>query len=83
MPHHKSAVKRVKTNERDRKQNVARRSRLRGILTAQRALNPGEESLKALPAAISEIDRAAKARTIPAGRADRLKSRLARRANKA
>jgi len=83
MPQHKSAEKRVKTNERDRKLNVARRSRLRGAVTAQRALKDGDEAKKALPGAVSEIDHAAKVGIIPRRRADRLKSRLARRANKA
>ena len=82
MPQHKSAEKRVKTNERDRQSNVANRSRLRGAVTAQRALPAGEEQRKALPMTVSEIDRAAKNRIIPARRADRLKSRLARQANK-
>jgi ribosomal protein S20 len=56
MPQHKSAEKRVKTNDRDRNRNVA-------------------------PATISEIDSALKKGIIPRGRADRLKSRLAKRRN--
>lgn len=82
MPHHKSAEKRVRTNEKSRKRNVAIRSRLRRSLTAQRAAEKPEEAVAALPRAISEVDVAKRKGVIPAGRADRLKSRLARAANR-
>lgn len=82
MPHHKSAEKRVRTNEKSRKRNVAIRSRLRRSLTAQRAAEKPEEAVAALPRAISEVDVAKRKGVIPAGRADRLKSRLAKAANR-
>lgn len=82
MPHHKSAEKRVRTNEKSRKRNVANRSRLRRSLTAQRALGKPEEAVAALPGALSEVDVAQRKGVIPKGRANRLKSRLARAANR-
>ena len=81
MPQHKSAEKRVKTNERDRKRNVALRSRLRKVVTTQRETADAEAARQALPATVSEIDRAERKGIIPGRRADRLKSRLAKRTN--
>lgn len=82
MPQHKSAEKRVRTNERDRKRNVALRSRLRKVVATQRETTDPEAARKALPATVSEVDRAERKGVIPGRRADRIKSRLARRANK-
>lgn len=82
MPHHKSAVKRVKTNERDRQRNVANRSRLRKAVTTQRALMDPAEAQGGLPGAVSEIDRAVRIGLIPKSRANRIKSRAARAVNK-
>lgn len=82
MPHHKSAAKRVRTNEKSRKRNVAIRSRLRRSLTAQRSIEGAEAAAAALPKALSEVDLAQRKGVIPARRADRLKSRLARATNR-
>lgn len=82
MPQHKSAEKRVKTNERDRQRNVANRSRLRRAVTAQRGLTDPAEARTKLPATLGEVDKAKKKGLIPARRASRLKSRLARQTNK-
>lgn len=82
MPHHKSAEKRVRTNEKSRKRNVAIRSRLRKSLVTQRTLEAGAEAVSQLPKVISEVDVAERKGIIPKRRADRLKSRLTRAANK-
>lgn len=82
MPQHKSAEKRVRTNERDRQRNVANRSRLRKTVNEHREITEAAAAVTALPATVSEVDKALKKGLIPAGRADRLKSRLARRTNK-
>jgi small subunit ribosomal protein S20 len=82
MPQHKSAEKRVRTNERDRVRNVAIRSRLRKAITVQRETTEGEEVNKNLPTLLSEIDKAQKKGIIPGRRADRLKSRMARHARR-
>lgn len=76
MPHHKSAKKRLKTNEVSRRRNLAIKSVLRKRLKLQRGLE-GTEAVGALPATFSTIDRAAQKGIIPKKRADRLKSRLA------
>ena len=80
MPQHKSAEKRVRTNERDRVKNVGIRSHLRKSLTAQRENMDVEDAKTNLPAMVSQIDKAKKRGIIPSRRADRLKSRLARHA---
>jgi small subunit ribosomal protein S20 len=82
MPQHKSAEKRVKTNSRDQARNVASRSRFRKAVTAYRAVQAGDEATRTLPDTVSEIDVALKKGIIPRNRANRLKSRLARRRNR-
>ena len=82
MPHHKSAEKRVRTNERDRQHNVANRSRLKKVMVAQRSLTDPAEAKKGLPAASSEIDKAVKKGLIPRRRADRMKSRTQKAVNR-
>jgi small subunit ribosomal protein S20 len=82
MPQHKSAEKRVRTNDRDRVRNVATRSRLRKVVTAQREGTDAAEIGKNLPGVISEIARAKKKGIIPGRRADRLKSRMAKHARR-
>lgn len=82
MPHHKSAEKRVRTNERSRQRNSANKSRLRKVLAGQRAETESAAAVASLPRTISEVDKMAKKGLIPPRRADRLKSRLAKQANK-
>jgi small subunit ribosomal protein S20 len=79
MPHHKSAEKRLRTNEKARRRNLAIKSALRKQLKKQRATE-GTEATAELPTTASQIDRAVGKGVIPKARANRLKSRLARRA---
>ncbi len=81
MPHHKSAAKRLKTNARAQKRNLAVKSLLKKQLKKQRGAD-GTEAKEQLPASYRELDRAARKGVIPTARADRLKSRLARQANR-
>ncbi len=81
MPHHKSAAKRLKTNETSRQRNQAVKSVVRKQLKAQRAAN-GDEAQASLPATYSELDVAVRKGVLPKSRASRLKSRLARQAQK-
>jgi small subunit ribosomal protein S20 len=75
MPHHKSAVKRLRTAERERKQNASIKSVLRKQIKAYRVAESRDtESLSVL---YSALDKAAKRGVIPKQRADRLKARLA------
>ena len=80
MPHHKSAAKRLKTNARARKRNLAVKSLLRKQLKLQRDAE-GAERAQSLPQSYRQLDRAARKGVIPKARASRLKSRLARQAN--
>ena len=77
MPHHKTAAKRLKTNEKARKRNVAVKSLVRKQLKKQRAAD-GEDAAALLPTTYRQLDKAAKKGVIPKARADRLKSRAAR-----
>jgi len=79
MPHHKSAAKRLKTNEKSRQRNVAVKSNLRKQLKRQRT---GSDPSAGVSEIYSELDTAVRKGVIPKARADRLKSRTARRAEK-
>ena len=77
MPHHKSAAKRVKTNEKARLANVAARSRMRATVKAVRAATTRTEAATALKAAVAILDRTAAKGVIKKETASRQKSRLA------
>jgi len=77
MPHHKSAAKRVKTNEKARLSNVAAKSRMRTAVKAVRSATTKAEAESALKAAISILDRTAAKGVIKKETASRQKSRLA------
>jgi small subunit ribosomal protein S20 len=77
MPHHKSAAKRVKTNEKARLSNIAVKSRLRSAVKAVRSATMRAEAETALKAAISILDRTAARGVIKKETASRQKSRLA------
>lgn len=80
MPHHKSAKKRVLTNEKSRLRNRQNRAEMRSTVKDFRALaETGEKDQVAakLPAIHSLIDVQARKGIIPKRRASRLKSRLA------
>ncbi|HKA25095.1 MAG TPA: 30S ribosomal protein S20 [Candidatus Eisenbacteria bacterium] len=76
MPHHKSAKKRVRTNEVRRLRNVEDKSRVRGAIKRVRTASTREEAQAALRDAVSTLDRAAKKGVLKSGTADRQKSRL-------
>lgn len=82
MPHHKSAVKRVKTNAKARARNVAARTRVRSAVKAVRAAKQRDEALSAYRTAVSILDRTAAKGVIKKEAADRHKARLARFAEK-
>ena len=76
MPHHKSAAKRVITNEKARRRNMAAKSYLRGTLKTVRAATTRAEADKMLRGAISLLDRTASKGIIKKETANRHKSRL-------
>jgi small subunit ribosomal protein S20 len=79
MPHHKSAVKRVKTNKRDQARNTAVRSNLKTSL--KKAMQSTEDK-SIMNGAVSMLDRAVRKGVIPKAVANRRKSRLARLRNR-
>jgi small subunit ribosomal protein S20 len=80
MPHHKSAVKRMRTTKRDRTRNIAVRSELKTLLKRM-ADKPSDQEL--MKATVSELDRAVKKGVVKKAVANRRKSRLAKAANRA
>jgi small subunit ribosomal protein S20 len=82
MPHHKSAAKRVITNEKARQRNMAAKSHLRSTLRTVRAATTRAEADKALKGAIALLDRTASRGIIKKETASRHKSRLTKFAAK-
>ena len=82
MPHHKSAAKRVITNEKARQRNMAAKSHLRSTLRTVRAATTRAEADKALKGAIALLDRTASRGIIKKETASRQKSRLTKFAAK-
>jgi small subunit ribosomal protein S20 len=78
MPHHKSAAKRVKTNEKARLRNLAAKSRMRSAVKAVRAAATRAEAQAALASAVAILDRTAAKGIIKKETASRQKSRLAK-----
>jgi small subunit ribosomal protein S20 len=82
MPHHKSAAKRVITNEKSRQRNVAARTRMRSAVKAVRAATTRSAGLAAYRTAASILDRTAAKGVIKKETASRHKARLAKFAEK-
>ena len=82
MPHHKSAKKRVITNEKARRRNIALRTRLRNALKAVRQSQTADEAAAANRAAAAILDRTWAKGVLPRATASRYKARLARHASK-
>ncbi|HVP15063.1 MAG TPA: 30S ribosomal protein S20 [Terriglobales bacterium] len=78
MPHHKSAAKRIITNEKARQRNAAARARMRTALKAVRACTTRAAADPALRQAVSILDRTAAKGIIRKDTASRHKARLAR-----
>jgi len=77
MPHHKSAAKRVKTNEKSRQRNIAARSRMRSAIRAVREAKSRTEGTDAYAKAMSILDRTVSKGIIKKETASRHKARLA------
>jgi small subunit ribosomal protein S20 len=78
LPTHKSAKKRLKTNEKSNVRNRAVKSRIRSLVkNAETSVD--EASLKE---AVSLLDRAARKKVIHPNKASRMKSRLAKAVQK-
>jgi small subunit ribosomal protein S20 len=77
MPHHKSAAKRVITNEKSRRRNIAGRTRMRTALKAVLEARTQAEAGPLYRKAVSVLDRTAARGMIKRETASRRKSRLA------
>jgi small subunit ribosomal protein S20 len=82
MPHHKSAEKRVRTNERDRKRNITVKSAVRTVIRKVRETAGDEKAPAALRDAHSVLDNAVRKGVLHKRTVDRKKSRLARLVNR-
>ncbi|HYJ32506.1 MAG TPA: 30S ribosomal protein S20 [Candidatus Binatia bacterium] len=80
MPHHKSAVKRMRTSKRDRTKNIAVRSELKTLL---KRMSDQPTNTDVMKLTVSELDRAVKKGVLKKAVANRRKSRLAKAANRA
>jgi len=77
MPHHKSAAKRVVTNEKRRQSNVADRTKMRNALRAVRVATNKNDGQTAYREATAVLDRTAAKGVIKKETASRHKARLA------
>ena len=77
MPHHKSAAKRVITNEKARVRNIAARTRMRSVIRTVKTATRRSEADAAYRAACSVLDRTAAKGIIKKETASRHKARLA------
>ena len=82
MPHHKSAAKRVRTNEKARQSNLAAKSRVRTALRKVRESAKLADGQARLLDAVLVLDRAAQKGIIHRSTASRQKSRLTLFVNK-
>ena len=82
MPHHKSAEKRVRTNDKARLANLAVKSRVRSALRKVREAKNRNDAQARLETALSVLDRAAQKGVIHRTTASRNKSRLTLFVNK-
>lgn len=76
MPHHKSAKKRVGTNEKARVSNLAVKSRVRSAVKRVREAKSRKDAEPRLQSALSVLDSAAQKGVIHRSTASRNKSRL-------
>ena len=78
MPHHKSAAKRVVTNEKSRQRNIAATSRMKTAIKAVRSASTKTAGDAALKQTTAVLDRTASKGIIKRETASRHKARLAR-----
>lgn len=81
MPQHKSAIKRVRQNEKRRKQNQPQLSKMKTLVKHALETNEKEEAEKAVKEATAYLDKLASKGLIHKNFAARRKSRLAKHVN--
>jgi len=81
MAHHKSALKRIRQNEKKRAHNKYYAKTMRNALKALRNTSDKEEATKLFPKVVAMIDKLAKKNIIHKNKASNLKSKLAVKIN--
>ena len=76
MANHKSAIKRIKVNNKKRLLNRYQSATTRNAITKLKALTDKKEAEAALPGVVSKIDRLVKKNIIHANKGSRMKSQL-------
>ncbi len=79
MPHHKSAVKRMRTSKRSKNRNISVKTEIKTWIKKV-SEQPSDKEVARLT--VSKIDRAVRKGVIPKAVANRRKSRLARMINR-
>ncbi|MDA0773629.1 MAG: 30S ribosomal protein S20 [Bacteroidetes bacterium] len=78
MANHKSAIKRIRSNEKKRLRNRFQYKTARNAIRKLRELTNKKEATKLFPVVVSLIDKLAKKNIIHANKAANLKSKLAK-----
>ncbi|MBN2634779.1 MAG: 30S ribosomal protein S20 [Prolixibacteraceae bacterium] len=81
MAHHKSALKRIRQNEKKRVHNKYYAKTMRNAVKALRNISDKEEATKMYPKVVAMIDKLAKKNIIHKNKASNLKSQLAIKIN--
>jgi small subunit ribosomal protein S20 len=81
LPHHKSAVKRIRQDKRRRARNRSVKTQVKGAVKSVREAQTAEDARAKLVSAVSTIDKAVKKGIVHKRTAARKKSRLAKKAN--
>ena len=76
MANHKSALKRIRSNDKNRLRNRFQHKTTRNALKRLRELTDKKEAAAALPGVISMLDKLAKKNIIHANKAANLKSKI-------
>ena len=82
MAYHKSAKKRIRSNDTKRVRNRYQAKTTRNLVKKLRETKDKEEVKKELPKVVSMLDKLAKKNIIHKNKASNLKSKLAKAANK-
>ncbi|NQW36276.1 MAG: 30S ribosomal protein S20 [Flavobacteriales bacterium] len=78
MANHKSALKRIRSNEAKRLRNKVQHKTVRNAVSRFRALDVKEEAAAMLPKLVAMLDKLAKNNIIHKNKASNLKSKLTR-----
>ena len=78
MANHKSAIKRIRSNDKKRLRNRFQHKTARNAIRKLRSVTTKKEANKQFPGVVSLVDKLAKKNIIHANKAANLKSKLAR-----